>query len=248
MSRNTLSRTARRLTVAAAAATTAVLVTAVPAAAHVEVKSDTAQALAQNVQLTFVAESESATAGITQLRVVLPEGIAPTDVVYGEGPKGWTFATTNDGYVVKGPAVKVGGDAEHSVVVRQLPDAKELAFKTLQTYSDGKVDRWIELGESGGDGHGHGNEAPVLKLKAAAPGAQSAVPSPSAPESSAAPASPAASPTPSAEEASPQAAATEKDDDGGLSAGAWTGIVAAILVAAAAVVFLVRRKGGAAEQ
>ncbi|MFF3851119.1 DUF1775 domain-containing protein [Streptomyces sp. NPDC002328] len=242
LSRNTLSRTARRLTVAAAAATTAVLLTAVPAAAHVEVTSDTAQALAQNVQLTFTAESESATAGITQLRVVLPKGIAPTDVVYGEGPKGWTFAPTSDGYAVKGPAVKVGGDAEHSVVVRQLPDAKELVFKTLQTYSDGKVDRWIELGESGGDGHGHGNEAPVLKLKAAAPGAQSEAPTPTAPETSAAPA---ASPTPTADEASPQAAATEKDDDGGLSAGAWTGIVAAILVAVAAVVFLVRRKGGA---
>ncbi|MEU0673930.1 DUF1775 domain-containing protein [Streptomyces sp. NPDC006172] len=242
MSRNTLSRTARRLAVATAAATTAVLLTAVPAAAHVEVTSKTAQALAQNVELTFVAESESATAGITQLRIILPKGIAPTDVVYGEGPKGWTFAPTNDGYVVKGPAVKVGGDAEHSVVVRQLPDAKELVFKTLQTYGDGKVDRWIELGESEGEDHGHGNQAPVLKLKAAAPGAQSAAPSPSSPETSPAPASPSASPSPSAGDAAPQAA--EKDDDGGLSAGAWTGIVAALLAVAAAVVFLVRRRGG----
>ncbi|MER5375658.1 DUF1775 domain-containing protein [Streptomyces sp. NPDC002553] len=243
MSRNTLSRTARRLAVATAAATTAVLLTAVPAAAHVEVTSKTAQALAQNVELTFVAESESASAGITQLRIILPKGIAPTDVVYGEGPKGWTFTATNDGYVVKGPAVKVGEDAEHSVVVRQLPDAKELVFKTLQTYGDGKVDRWIELGESEGEGHGHGNQAPVLKLKAAAPGAQSAAPSPSAPETSAAPASPSASPSPSAEDASPRAAA-EKDDDGGLSAGAWTGIIAALVAAAAAAVFLVRRRGG----
>ncbi|PAZ15796.1 hypothetical protein CLM62_11835 [Streptomyces sp. SA15] len=160
-------------------------------------------------------------------------------MAYREGPKGWKFTAGDDGYTVKGPAVKVGEDAEYSVVVRQLPDAKELAFKTLQTYSDGKIDRWIELGEASGGGHG--NEAPVLELKAAAPGAKPVSPSPSESES------PSASPTPTAEETSvspsPQAADTEKDDDGGLSAGAWTGIVAAILVAVAAVVFVVRRRG-----
>jgi uncharacterized protein YcnI len=238
MSRITLPRTARRLTVTAAAAATAVLLTAVPAAAHVEVESDKAQALAENVELDFAAESESATAGITELRVVLPEGIAPSDVTYGEGPKGWKFTATDDGYTVKGPAVKTGEDAEYSVVVRQLPDAKELAFKTLQTYSDGKVDRWIELGEPSDDGHG--NEAPVLKLKAAEPGAKPASSSPS--ESP----SPSASPTPTAEETSasstPQAADTEKDN-GGLSAVAWAGIIAATLVAVAAVLFAVRRRG-----
>ncbi|WP_210577139.1 DUF1775 domain-containing protein [Streptomyces sp. GESEQ-4] len=234
-------RTARRLTLAAGATTALLLLTAAPAAAHVEVESDNAQALAENVELAFVAESESATAGITELRVVLPKGIAPTDVTYGEGPKGWKFSATDDGYTVKGPAVKTGEDAEYSVVVRQLPDAKELAFKTLQTYSDGKIDRWIELSESSGGGHG--NEAPVLELKAAAPGAKPVSPSPSESES------PSVSPTPTAEETdispSPQAADTEKDDDGGLSAGAWTGIIAAILVAAAAVVFVMRRRGSA---
>jgi uncharacterized protein YcnI len=247
MSRITLPRAARRLTVAVAAAATAVLLTAVPAAAHVEVESENAQALAENVEITFVAESESATAGITQLRVVLPEGIEPSDVVYGEGPEGWTFATDGDGYTVKGPAVKVGEDAEHSIVVRQLPDAKELVFKTLQTYSDGTVHRWIELGESGGDGHGHGhgNEAPVLELKAAAPGAKSVSPSPSGSQS------PSSAATPTAEETvaspTPQVVDTGKEDDGGLSAAAWTGIVAPILVAGAAVVFLVRRRGSAHE-
>ncbi|MFI6008682.1 DUF1775 domain-containing protein [Streptomyces sp. NPDC051243] len=242
----TTHRTARRLTLALGATTALLLLTAVPAAAHVEVEADKAQALAENVELTFVAESESATAGITELRVVLPEGIAPADVTYGEGPKGWKFTANDDGYTVKGPAVKTGEDAEYSVVVRQLPDAKELAFKTLQTYSDGKVDRWIELGEASGGGHG--NEAPVLELKAAAPGAKPVSPSPTESES------PSAAPTPTAtaEETdaspSPQAADTEKDDDGGLSAGAWTGIVAAIVVVAAAVGFAVVRRRGSAQQ
>lgn len=236
-----MSRIARRLTVALAAAATAIALTAVPAAAHVEVESDNAQALAENVELDFVAESESATAGITQLRVVLPEGIAPSDVTYKEGPEGWKFSAEDDGYTVKGPAVKAGEDAAYSVVVRQLPDAKELAFKTLQSYSDGKIDRWIELGES--SGAGHGNEAPALKLKAAAPGAKPVSPSPSEPET------PSASPTPTPAETSasstPQAADTEQDEEGGLSAGAWIGIIAAILVAVAAVVFVVRRRGSA---
>ncbi|GAA3811066.1 DUF1775 domain-containing protein [Streptomyces phyllanthi] len=246
MSRITLPRAARRLSVAAAVAATSVLLTAVPAAAHVEVESDSAQALAQNAELTFVAESESATAGITELRVVLPKGILPSDVTYGDGPEGWKFTATKDGYTVKGPALKVGGDAEHSVVVRQLPDARELVFKTLQTYGDGKVDRWIELGESGGDGHGHGNEAPVLELRAAAPGAKPVSPSPSESESAS------ASPEPTARETtaspSPQPGAdTTKDDTGGLSAAAWTGIAAAVLVAVAAAVVLVRRRGGAGQ-
>ncbi|MFE7649480.1 DUF1775 domain-containing protein [Streptomyces phaeoluteigriseus] len=245
MSRITLPRGTRRTPFAVAAATTAVLLVAVPAAAHVEVESPGAQALAENVRLTFAAESESATAGITELRVVLPKGIEPADVTYGEGPAGWRFTTTADGYSVKGPAVKVGADVEHSVVVRQLPDAKELAFKTLQTYGDGKVDRWIELGASGGDdhGHGHGNPAPVLKLKAAAPGARTVSPSPSPPASTSGAPAPTAEKTPDG--SSPQAADTAKEDDGGLSSGAWAGIVAAILVAVAAAVFLVRRRGAA---
>ncbi|WP_442818453.1 hypothetical protein [Streptomyces sp. NBC_01237] len=76
----------RTLAVAAGLAVGAVLFAAGPASAHVEVESEKAQALAENVTLAFEAESESGTAGITELRVVLPEGIAPADVVYGEGP------------------------------------------------------------------------------------------------------------------------------------------------------------------
>lgn len=232
----------RRFALATGTTAALIVLAAGPAAAHVEVESDNAQALGENVEITFHAESESATAGITQLRVVLPEGIAPADVTYGEGPKGWTFTAEDDGYSVKGPALQAGADAEHSIVVKQLPDAKELAFKTLQSYSDGRIDRWIELGESGGDGHGHGNEAPVLKLKAAAPGAKPASPSPSARET--------VSPTPTVAatepSSSPATQATEtEEDDGGMSAGVWGGIGAAVLVAAGGAFWLVRRRTGA---
>ncbi|MEV0486893.1 DUF1775 domain-containing protein [Streptomyces sp. NPDC050508] len=236
MSRLSNTRTtARRLTIATAATATAVLLTAGPAAAHVEVESEKAQALAENVEVSFDAESESSTAGITGIRVVLPEGIAPADVTYGEGPKGWKFTANDDGYTVQGPAVKAGANAEYSVVVKQLPDAKELAFKTLQTYDDGRTDRWIELDESGEQ------PAPVLKLKAAAPGAKSASPTPTPSET----VSQSASPTPEEPSSSPVAEAETKDD-GGLSAGAWTGIGAVVVVVVGGGVYLVRRGRGAA--
>ncbi|MEV0639497.1 DUF1775 domain-containing protein [Streptomyces sp. NPDC050619] len=228
--------TTRRLTLVTAATATALLLTAGPASAHVEVESDKAQALAENVEISFDAESESDTAGITKIRVVVPEGIAPADVTYGEGPKGWKFTAADDGYTVEGPAVKAGVNAEYSVVVKQLPDAKELAFKTLQTYSDGHTDRWIELDDNGE------NPAPVLQLKAAAPGAKPVSPSPSASETATSP-----SPTPEATEpsASPAAQAEEKDDEGGMPAGAWVGIGLAVVVVAGGAVYLVRRRAGA---
>ncbi|MFF3617348.1 DUF1775 domain-containing protein [Streptomyces sp. NPDC002580] len=226
--------TARRLALTTAVTATAVLFAAGSAFAHVEVESDKAQALAENVEVSFDAESESGTAGITKIRVVLPEGIASADVTYGEGPKGWKFTVADDGYTVEGPAVKAGVNAEYSIVVKQLPDAKELAFKTLQTYSDGRIDRWIDLGEDADA------PAPVLKLKAAAAGAKPVSPSPS--ETT-------ASPSPTAEEteptASPAVQAEKKSDDGGLSTGAWAGIALAVAVVAGGVVMLVRRRGGA---
>ncbi len=230
MSRITaLPRTLRRTGLATSVAAASVLLAAGPAFAHVEVESEDAQALAKNVRLDFEAESESDKAGITELRVVLPEGITPADVKLAEGPKGWKLTAGSAGYTVKGPAVPVGENAKYAVTVRRLPDAKELAFKTLQTYSDKRVDRWIELGE------GSENPAPVLKLKAAAPGTKPEKPS-SSPTPSQAPAKPAPSKPASAQEPA------KKDDDGGLSAGAWIGIGAAVVVAAAAGIYAVRRR------
>ncbi|MFE7330068.1 DUF1775 domain-containing protein [Streptomyces sp. NPDC057565] len=225
-------RTARRLTLVTAATAASVLLTAGPAFAHVEVESETAQALAEHVEISFDAEAESNTVGINRIRVVLPEGIAPADVAYGEGPKGWKFTSGEDGYTVEGAALKPGTSAEYSIVVKQLPDAKVLAFKTLQSYSDGRTDRWIELDENGE------NPAPVLKLKAAAPGAKPAGPSAGKPET--------ISPSPTAERAassaSPAAEAKAKEEESGLSSGAWIGIGAAVIVAAGGVAYLLRRR------
>lgn len=240
--------TQRRLTLTAAAAAALVLLTAGPASAHMEVESEKAQRLAENVEISFHAEAESDTAGITEVRVILPKGIAPADVTYGGGPKGWKFAIDDEGYTVKGAALKTGVSAEYSVVVRQLPDVKEVVFKSLQTYSDGTIDRWIELDKNGEQ------PAPVLELRAAAPGAKPitpSTPSPSETASASPTPTPSASPTPTdgaAEASASPAVEATSEDDGGMSAGAWIGIGAAVVVVAGGAVYLVRRRGAAAQQ
>ncbi|MGW0949835.1 DUF1775 domain-containing protein [Streptomyces sp. NPDC002623] len=233
---------------AGAVALTATLALAAPAAAHAEVEADNPQALAENVTLTFVCEAESASAGFKEVRVVLPAGIAPTDVTLGEAPKGWKLTATEDGYTVGGPAIKTGVDAEHTIKVRQLPDAKELAFKTIDTYSDGEISRWIELPTGGKEPE---QPAPVLELKAAAPGAKSVAPSPTATATqSAAPTTAAASPSATATEsdATPAAGDTAADEDEGMSSGVLAGvIVVVLLVLGGGAWWLVKRRAASSE-
>ncbi|MFJ1708652.1 DUF1775 domain-containing protein [Kitasatospora sp. NPDC088346] len=209
-----------------------------PASAHVEVTSSTPQALAVDAVVAFDAEGESSSAGIKEVRVVLPAGLAPADVSLAGGPEGWTLTPAEDGYTVAGPALAPGEDAEYRVKVRQLPAAAELAFKSVVTYTDGQVDRWIELPQAGAE---PAHPAPVLKLTAAAPGAAplaatpppspSPVPTPS--PAATEPATPAAAPVPASP--SPVAAA----GSGGSAAGraALIGVVAVLALGAGVAVW-----------
>ncbi|MYX38947.1 MULTISPECIES: DUF1775 domain-containing protein [unclassified Streptomyces] len=234
MTRMPATRTARRLAAVSATATLVALATASPAFAHVEVSAKETRALSKNVVLDFACESESATAGITKAQVFLPEGIKPTDVTYVEGPKGWKLTSDDRSVTVSGSALPAGKDAEFTVSVAQLPDAKSLAFKTLQSYEDERIDRWIELDE------GSESPAPVLKLKAAAPGSTAVEASPST--SSAAPtvsATPSAVETPVVEEK-----AAEKEDDGG-SIALPVGLGVAALVIVGGGIWWWQRRGAA---
>ncbi|MEU9882389.1 DUF1775 domain-containing protein [Streptomyces phaeochromogenes] len=227
-----LSLNGRRVALTGAAALTAVLALAGPASAHTEVEADKAQALAENVTLTVVCEAESASAGFREVRVVLPEGIAPADVTLVEAPKGWQLKATDDGYVVGGTPLKTGVDAEYKVKIRQLPDVEEMAFKTIDTYSDGKVSRWIELPKGGEEPE---QPAPLLKLKAAAPGAKPIAPSPT----------PSVTATPSESVATAAAADTKKDDDGTPMSLVVGGVAAAVLVLGAGGWWLTKRRASA---
>ncbi|MET7532901.1 DUF1775 domain-containing protein [Streptomyces goshikiensis] len=230
----------RRLCIAAVGAVVVVGVAAGPAAAHAEVTASDPRALAENVTLSFTSEAESDTAGIKELRVVLPKGIAPDALTLKDAPKDWKLTATADGYSIGGPALATGTDAEYSVTVRQLPDEKSLAFKTLETYGDGKIDRWIEVPANG---EKVDNPAPVLELKAAAPGAKLIAPAPSPTPSSAAPSAPAAAAAqPSAPAASTSARAANAEDAGS-GAGAVAGVIAAVLLLAAGGTFWWVRRG-----
>ncbi|MET3423457.1 hypothetical protein BJ973_002669 [Actinoplanes tereljensis] len=207
-----------------------------PALAHVEVSADKTTAGAENVTLTFNGEAESSDAGIESERVVLPTGIAPSGVTLVKAPAGWTFTATADGFTVGGKALKVGVDAVWKVRIAKLPDGEtRLSFKTLETYSDGEVVRWIEIQEQGKDEPD--NPAPLVTLK---PGPSTAATTPSVAPSSVAPPSVAPS------SAAPVVAEPAADDSGSSSWWIWV-VIAVVLAAVAGFVVLRRGRSGSSD-
>jgi uncharacterized protein len=89
-------------------------------------------------------------------------------------------------------AIKPGQFLDFPVELGPLPKTPSIEFKTLQTYSDGSIVRWIDDTPAGGPEPEH--PAPVLTLTAAGaagPGAASSAPTVStAPTAPAAPSSP----------------------------------------------------------
>jgi Domain of unkown function (DUF1775) len=223
----------RVMTVGAAAAL-AVAGPAGPALAHVEVSADKNRAGATDVTLTFTGEAENPHAGIRLERVVLPQGIAPADVSLVKAPAGWRFTRTGDGFTVGGRELTTGTDAVWSVRVARLPaGATRLSFKTLETYGDGEIVRWIGIQEPGQPEPD--NPAPLLTLQPAGPATApaSAAAAPSATASS----GPAAAPGPEASRAAAEAAAASRVSP---TWWVWPAIIA--LLVAGAGVLLARRR------
>lgn len=203
------------------AVATAVLGFAAPASAHVTVDPQEATQGGYG-RFAFRVPNESDTASTTKLEVVLPEN-APVGSVSTMPVPGWTVAVekrkvdppvevhgsqlsevvSKITWTAAGAAgVKPGQFQEFPVSMGPLPQAETMVFKTLQTYSDGNVQRWIEEPLPGGEEPE--TPAPVLTLTAASPSA--------APTGAAAP------------------QADDDDDDAG-SDGLATGLAVAGLVA-----------------
>jgi hypothetical protein len=219
-----MTRWGRRIAALLAGAVVGALAMAGAAFAHVEISADNPQAGATNVVITFDAEAESDSAGISKVEVVLPAGIAPAEVTLKEAPSGWKLTATDKGYTVGGKALGVGKNAEHSVTVAKLPDAKSLTFKTLVTYSNGDIDRWI-------DAPGTDSPAPVLDLKpAAAPSPSTASPTAASTTADVITAAPATS------------AAAAPEESGGNNSVWWLIGIALVLGAVTAIVMSRRRK------
>jgi uncharacterized protein YcnI len=195
------------------------------ASAHVDVEADPPIAGAANALVTFTAEAESASAGITSVRVILPAGLSNSNVSLHKAPAGWRLSATSDGYSVGGASLPPGAEAAHSIIVSRLPDTNALVFKTLVNYSDGQVDRWIE--EPSNANPNPGSPAPVLQLQ---PGPRPGV-SPTTQPAVTTTVTPSITPAPAT--AAP-ATAPAQDQDGGGSTWVWWLVTAAVVGAVGA--------------
>ncbi|MEU5912782.1 YcnI family protein [Micromonospora sp. NPDC047527] len=189
-----LRRTASAATALAfAAVATAVLGFAGPASAHVTVNPKEATQ-GGYARVAFRVPNESDTASTTKLEVVLPEN-APVGSVSTMPVPGWTVAVEKRKvdppievhgspiteavskltWTATGDAgIKPGQFQEFGVSMGPLPQVESMVFKTLQTYSDGNISRWIDEPVAGGEEPDH--PAPVLTLAAASAPAGSAAP------------------------------------------------------------------------
>jgi uncharacterized protein YcnI len=172
----------RAATVAALAGAT-VLLAAVPAFAHVTVQPNTA-AKGGYTTVAFKVPNERDGASTVKIEVNLPTDHPIASVSLQPVP-GWTAKVTtsklttpiktDDGtidqavskIVWSGGQIAPGQFQQFPVSFGPLPsDAASLSFKTLQTYSNGEVVRWIEIPQDGQSEPQ--NPAPTLKLTAPA--------------------------------------------------------------------------------
>jgi uncharacterized protein YcnI len=172
-----------RAGVVTALAAASVLTAAGIASAHVTVHPESYAKGATDGVLSFRVPNEEDTAATTKVQVFLPTD-HPVLGVLVSPHDGWTPKVTttklktpvktDDGTITDavsavtwtGGRVESGRYEDFDIAFGQLPDdTGKLTFKTLQTYSDGKVVRWIE--EAAQDGQEPENPAPVLKLTAA---------------------------------------------------------------------------------
>ncbi|GGX42471.1 hypothetical protein GCM10010341_75550 [Streptomyces noursei] len=184
LTHTTLRRALRRTTLVTALATAGLLTAAGSAFAHVTVHPGSYPKGATDGTLTFRVPNEEDNADTTQVQVFPPTDHPIPSVLVTPEP-GWTAHVTttklknpiktDDGTIneavsqitwTKG-SIQPGQYQDFTVAFGQLPDdTDQLAFKALQTYSDGKVVRWIEepkVGQAEPE-----NPAPVLKLTKAA--------------------------------------------------------------------------------
>ncbi|MET7497730.1 YcnI family protein [Streptomyces sp900116325] len=185
------TRTAlRRAGTVAVLATAGVLTAAGVAFAHVTVHPESYAKGATDGVLTFRVPNEEDTADTTKVQVFLPVD-HPVLGVLVTPQDGWTAKVTttrlktpvktDDGTITdavseitwSGGRIRSGEYQDFDVAFGQLPhDTEQLGFKTLQTYSDGKVVRWIEETQKGAEEPE--SPAPVLKLTAGTAGDESA--------------------------------------------------------------------------
>jgi uncharacterized protein YcnI len=172
---------------AALAALTVSIVVAETASAHVSVSSTDA-APGGYGKVTFRVPDESDTASTVALRIQIPEEAAMTSLRTQPMP-GWTvtrtttdlaeplqfqgetitsYASVIEFRAAAGGGIGPGEFQEFALSGGPFPEAEQLSFPTLQTYSDGTESAWIEPTVEGRAEPEH--PAPVLPLTEATTG------------------------------------------------------------------------------
>jgi len=180
----TANRAPVRVAVVGALTAAACLAGAGSAFAHVTVHPDSYAQGAADGTLTFRIPNEDDSASTTKVDITFPVDHPIPSVMVTAEP-GWTAQVkstklstpikTDDGDITDavseiiwtGGKIQPGQYQDFSVAFGALPTGvDQLVFKTLQTYSGGKITRWIEEPKPGQDEPE--NPAPVLKLTAPA--------------------------------------------------------------------------------
>jgi uncharacterized protein YcnI len=173
------ARALPRTAVVGTAAAAAVLLLAVPALAHVTVTPDSVPAGTAAV-LTFHVPNEEAHANTTQVDMQIPTTHPIAQLLVKPVP-GWKISVktvtlakpvvTDDGsftsavseVIWSGGQIVPGQFQDFTVSADPLPQGvSQEVFKTIQTYSNGDVVRWIDLAQPGQAEPAH--PAPVLAL------------------------------------------------------------------------------------
>jgi uncharacterized protein YcnI len=170
-----------------AATTTGIVLTAIPALAHITITPSSVPQGSTAV-LTFHVPNEEARADTTRLDVQIPAD-HPIAQLLVKPVAGWTVSVrtvtlakplvTDDGQFTQavseviwsGGRIAPGQFQDFSLSADPLPEnVTQLVFKTIQTYSNGDVVRWIDVPAPGQAEPDH--PAPVLALTAATAGTE----------------------------------------------------------------------------
>jgi len=188
-----LSTLTRRAGAAAAACVIGLLALAGPASAHVTVAADDATKGAGDAILTFRVPNEQDAATTTKLDIKFPVQ-NPIASVKPAAVPGWVVTTTtvkftppiktDDGTITQGvgevsytaapgnKGIPIGGFGAFPILVGPLPDANQVVFSVVQTYSNGKVTPWIQPVTD--PANPPENPTPILALHAATSASASA--------------------------------------------------------------------------
>ena len=239
-----ISTTLRRAGLVAALTTAGVLTASGAAFAHVTVHPESYAKGATDGVLTFRVPNEEDTASTTKVQIFLPTD-HPVLGVLVTPQAGWTAKVTtvklkkpiktDDGTITNavseitwtGGRIRHGEFQDFDVAFGQLADdTDQLSFKTLQTYSDGTVARWIEEAKGGEEPE---NPAPVLALTAKGAGEETSAGASGSDASTSSSSTASSSASSASSSETEQATASDKSSDSTARALGTAGLIVGVL-------------------